>query len=36
MFLIFNKQFRAEEKFFNEIAKKIKATKQCLVTPQNT
>lgn len=27
MFLIFNKQFRAEEKFFNEIAKKIKATK---------
>ena len=27
MFLIFNKQFRQEEKFFNEIAKKIKATK---------
>ena len=27
MFLIFNKQFRAEDKFFNEIAKKIKATK---------
>lgn len=27
MFLIFNKQFRAEEKFFNEIAKKIKTTK---------
>ena len=27
MFLIFNKQFRAEEKFFHEIAKKIKATK---------
>lgn len=27
MFLIFNKQFRAEEKFFNEIVKKIKTTK---------
>ena len=27
MFLIFNKQFRAEEKFFSEIAKKIKTTK---------
>lgn len=27
MVLIFNKQFRAEEKFFNEIAKKIKTSK---------